>query len=135
MAIQIERRDFIVLLGSAAAWPFAARAQQSAIPVIGFLNGSSPGATGGYAPMVEALRQGLNEAGYIEGRNLAIEYRWAEWHHDRLPELAADLVRRKVSDTSHRYHSSTRRQSCERHHSYRFRDGRRSDQAGSCRQP
>jgi putative ABC transport system substrate-binding protein len=94
MAIQIQRREFIVTLGSAVVWPLAARAQQAGMPVVGFLNSSWPG---GYAPMVAAFRQGLNETGYIEGQNIAIEYRWAELHHDRLPELAADLVRRKVT--------------------------------------
>ena len=94
MATHIQRREFIVTLGSAVVWPLAARAQQAGMPVVGFLNSSWPG---GYAPMVAAFRQGLNETGYIEGQNVAIEYRWAELHHDRLPELAADLVRRKVT--------------------------------------
>jgi putative ABC transport system substrate-binding protein len=94
MAIHIQRREIIVTLGSAVVWPLAARAQQSAMPVVGFLHSSSPG---GYASRVAAFRQGVNEAGYIEGRNITIEYRWAEGHNDRLPELAADLVRRKVT--------------------------------------
>ena len=88
------RRTFMTTLAGAATWPLAVRAQQRAMPVIGYLDASSPGAS---APRIAIFRQGLAEAGYVEGRNVAIEYRGAEGQYDRLPEMAAELVRRQAA--------------------------------------
>ena len=92
--LNVKRREFITLLGGAATWTFAARAQQPATPVVGFLSSGSPGP---YQPFLSAYHAGLKESGYIEGHNVAIEYRWAEGEHARLPKMADDLIRVRVS--------------------------------------
>jgi len=90
----MNRREFIATLGGSAAWPLAARAQQRAMPLIGFLHNGGSEASQYYLP---GFHIGLSEAGFVEGRNVAIEYRWARTQNKRLPELAADLVRRRVA--------------------------------------
>ena len=95
MTVTIGRRELLAAFGGAAvAWPLAARGQQAAVPVVGYLDALSPGPN---SPRVAVFRRGLAETGYVEGRNVAIEYRWAEGQYDRLPEMLAELVRRQVA--------------------------------------
>src|SRR5262249_14289439 len=91
---QLKRREFIALLGGGAvAWPLTSQAEQTMMPVVGYLSPASPDIQ---TPLIGAFLQGLKETSYVEGRNVAIEYRWADGHYDRLPTLAADLARRPV---------------------------------------
>src|SRR5215469_8960447 len=90
----MKRRDFVTLLGGAAAWPLGVRAQQSTMPVVGFVTGRSPEES---ARLGAAFRKGLNETGYIDGQNVMVEYHWLEGQYNRLPSLMADLVRRRVA--------------------------------------
>ena len=94
MTVTIGRRELLAALGGAAAWPLAVSAQQPVMPVVGCLHGGSPGP---WAHLVAAFRNGLSEMGYVEGRNVAIEYRWANDEYSRLPDLVADLVRLRVA--------------------------------------
>src|SRR5215813_9417300 len=94
MASHIGRRKFLATLGGAAAWPLAARAEQAAVPVVGFIN---LGVADASANRVAAFRKGLSEAGYAEGQNVIVEYHWLEGHYERVPAVLADLVRRRVA--------------------------------------
>ena len=134
MASHIERRKFLATLGGAAAtWPLAARAEQPAMPVIAFINARRPLLPRHYAP---ALRNGLNETGYIEGQNVTVEYHWLDGQYNRLPALVADLVRRQVAVIAPTGNlPSAGRQSCNRDDPDRLRRLGRPGQAWPCRQP
>ena len=129
----MQRREFIAALGATAmVWPFAARAQQ-AMPVIGLLSSAS---SRDYAPMIAAFRKSLGEAGFVEDQNVKIEYVWADEQYDRLPALAADLVRHQVSVIVAGHHSGgSRAETRNLDHTDCFCDWRRSCTDGTCRQP
>jgi hypothetical protein len=128
----MRRREFIALLGGGLAWPLAARAQQP--PVIGFLHSGSPEPN---AKRVAGLRKGLADAGFVEGKNVAIEFRWAEGKDDRLPELASDLVRQRVAviATALQHRGSGRSQSCDLDDSDLFSGRRPAGRIGARAQP
>jgi len=130
----MRRREFIAFLGGAAAWPLAARTQQTAIPMVGFLGTTTPD---DFADRVAAFREGLKEAGYVEGQNVVVEYRWPEGNYDRLTTLVADLVRRQVSvDRRRRWRTiTTGGKGRNRDHSDRILDWRRPGQARPRREP
>jgi hypothetical protein len=128
----MRRRDFITgIAGSAGAWPLAARAQQPAMPVIGLLHSQSPEE---YAGLLRRFRQGLRDTGFVEGENLSIEYRWANNQLERLPALAAELIRRRVAVIVS-LGSATVALAGDHDHPHRFQQRRRPDQARDRREP